>query len=307
MAVDIRNYINPGPAGRFTLEWQAALMPDGESYIEDRSGNIFAAWVKSLGKDDIARVRRTFLLAPWTGTPRERRKAIANRLEAIKDVGGVLLEAETQRRSDVRGQASEMLMDAYQDIATGGRAFSGTRMGRPSTSLDAKQLDAARQIWFSRRYTTRKQAADAIQALGIMVSRGWLYNKFGLPNQAAAAPEEAITYVPDPMKKLRRNGKDRVYFIQDGEAVKIGHSIDPPSVLKSLARGNHRKLVVLGTLTGGAERESALHKQFAQFRIKNGGSGREWFYLVPPIKEYIGRWCKPKDRGPERRKRKAQA
>src|SRR5574337_1237425 len=181
--VDFRNYINPQPHGKFTADWQRAFLPDGESYVEDKTGNVIDALIHSVRHSSIVRVRRLFCLAPWVGTPRKRRLELARRVDAIKERGGAILEAETQRRTDVRGNTAQMLMGAYDDISTGGRSISHGKMGRPGAEYTKEQTDAMRQIWFSRRYKTREQATAAVHSLGIKISRTRLYGLFGLPNR----------------------------------------------------------------------------------------------------------------------------
>lgn len=277
---DVRNYINPQPKGKFTAAWQAEFLPDGETYTEDKSGKIIDALVKSVRDGAIVRVRRLFCLAPWTGTPRKRRLAIATRMDAIRDLGGIILEAETQRRSDVRGQCAQMLMGAYEDIATAGRSTSKGKIGRPGREFSKEQWDAIRQIWFSRRYKTRSQAVTAIQALGIRVTSPWLYQRLGSPDKEAKNPLEVIQLIPPIPPGQRRQRVSLVYFIRDGDKVKIGHSVKPTARMSQLR--THSELELLAVCHGGPDRERALHKRFKKYRIKG-----EWFTLVSAITKYI--------------------
>jgi hypothetical protein len=74
---DYRNYINPGPKGsRFTANWQAEFLPDGETYTEDKTGKMIEALIGSVRPGSTVRVRRLFCLAPWRGSPRKRREAV---------------------------------------------------------------------------------------------------------------------------------------------------------------------------------------------------------------------------------------
>lgn len=278
--VDFRNYINPQPRGKFTAAWQADAMPDGEMYIEDKTGEIINKLILSVRDGSIVTVRRLFCLAPWNGTPLKRRKIMAERVDAIKDKGGVVLEAETQRRSDVRGQCSQMLMGGYDDIATAGRANPRNRTGRPEREYSKEQLDAMSRIWFSRRYKTRRDAIAAIHSLGIKVTAPYMYRRFGIPDKQAADASEIVPVTP--AKTPRRNSKSYIYFVQSGNAVKIGISCDPKMRLKSMATSHHGKLILLATMPGNRSREAALHRKFKTHRIKG-----EWFQLVPAIIKYI--------------------
>jgi hypothetical protein len=280
--IDFRNYINPQPRGKFTAAWQLAFLPDGENYLEDKGGKVIDTLTRSVRTGTIVRVRRLFCLGPWNGTPRKRREIVAKRVDAIKARGGIVLEAETQRRSDVRGNMAQMLMGAYEDIARGGRAISRNRTGRPAQEFTADQQNAMKQIWFSRRYKTRKEATAAIHSLGIKVSTALLYRIFGLPDREAANATEVINLIPDPPKGSKRKRVAYVYFIKDGDKVKIGHSVHPTVRMKNLT--THSKLELLGILAGGRKRELALHDKFDKYRIEGT---REWFKLVPEIIKYI--------------------
>src|SRR5690348_11437251 len=122
---DFRNYINPQPGrGKFGAEWQRSFLAPGEEYVENKTGKVFDALCRSVRKGTIVQIRRLFCLAPWRGRPSTRRRVVAERVDAIRARGGIVLEAETQRRTDVRGHCAQMLMGAYEDIATAGRSIS---------------------------------------------------------------------------------------------------------------------------------------------------------------------------------------
>lgn len=108
-----------------------------------------------------------------------------------------------------------------------------------------------------------------------------------------------------------------IYFITDGEYVKIGFTSgsDVDNRLNALQIGNARKLTLLATIEGGRESELALHSVFEGLRVRG-----EWFKLTLPDemiedivegREYLcedcrqsfgtvqalnahGRWCKAK-------------
>jgi hypothetical protein len=276
---DVRNYINPQPKGKFTAAWQAEYLPDGETYTEDKSGRVIDAVLRSVREGAIVRVRRLFCLAPWVGTPRKRRRRMAELVDAIKERGGAVLEAETQLRSDVKGQCAQMLMGGYEDVATAGRGVAKGRTGRPAREFSKEQLEAMQRIWFSRRYRTRNEAVVALQALGIRASSAWLYQKFGPPDRKAESPLDVVQLIP-PSSPSPRKRTSLVYFIRDGGKVKIGHSVKPS--VRMAALETHSKLELLAACHGGRIREQALHKRFKEYRIKG-----EWFDLSPPIIKYI--------------------
>jgi hypothetical protein len=209
-----------------------------------------------------------------------------DRLDAVKDRKGILHEVSTGHRSNNQSQCNRILMRAYEMIASSGRGRRSAQngalsKGRPRKQWTKEQLDAAERIWFSTRYKTRHAATLAIQALNIPMTKTFLYHHFGIPTKEPGDPAEIAKI---GLQKKCRNRQSYVYFIQDGETVKIGHSHNPKSVVKALKRGNHRELKLLVTGAGGQPRERLLHKRFAKFRIH---PRHEWFTLVPQITKYI--------------------
>ncbi|MFD5631604.1 GIY-YIG nuclease family protein [Streptomyces sp. NPDC127072] len=73
---------------------------------------------------------------------------------------------------------------------------------------------------------------------------------------------------------------DRVYFIRNGDRVKIGYTANLRNRLSSFGL---RVDAVTLLLTGGKRLERALHRYFAQYRIPD----TEWFHYVPEIDSYI--------------------
>lgn len=80
--------------------------------------------------------------------------------------------------------------------------------------------------------------------------------------------------------------KSFVYFIQDGDYIKIGKSTDPLRRMFSLMVTPSVKLKLLKTIECGSEtealmKEHKLHNHFAKHRCEmNVGSGRtEWFKI----------------------------
>lgn len=64
----------------------------------------------------------------------------------------------------------------------------------------------------------------------------------------------------------------RVYFVTDGEFIKIGYSNEPKSRMNSLRSGNPRTLRLLGVIPGTLAIEKSLHQRFAHLEVR-----REWF------------------------------
>lgn len=77
-----------------------------------------------------------------------------------------------------------------------------------------------------------------------------------------------------------------VYFIEDGDAVKIGYTKDknPDKRLRALQTANPRKLRVLGFIPGGVEVENRIHSELASYRLEG-----EWFELCRPVLDHVAR------------------
>lgn len=74
-----------------------------------------------------------------------------------------------------------------------------------------------------------------------------------------------------------------VYFIQNGDMIKIGISQNVLGRLAALQTANSTTLVLLGTIpNGGKSLESRLHSHFSHLRRRG-----EWFRAEPELVEYI--------------------
>lgn len=104
-----------------------------------------------------------------------------------------------------------------------------------------------------------------------------------LRNQPKPAPHE---YTP------------HVYFVQDGDAIKIGTAVNPPSRFKSLQVGNPRELKMLGYYRCPQTDEGKLHKQFLSHWIRG-----EWFRDNPELRALIALRCPANDNQIARAKR----
>lgn len=67
----------------------------------------------------------------------------------------------------------------------------------------------------------------------------------------------------------------RVYFLSDGELIKIGFSERPEFRKEDLEKEVGLPLTLIGTLPGGAMLESRLHRRFSDFRVRG-----EWFSIT---------------------------
>ncbi len=73
-----------------------------------------------------------------------------------------------------------------------------------------------------------------------------------------------------------------VYFITDGEAIKIGKANNPRSRLSGLQTSHHKPLYILALMPGNEGLERTLHSRFYNFRIRG-----EWFKDCEEIRTFI--------------------
>ncbi len=80
-----------------------------------------------------------------------------------------------------------------------------------------------------------------------------------------------------------------IYFVTDGEAIKIGISGDPLGRIKNMQTGSPRELRLLAAIAGSEAAETELHRKFAHLNVRG-----EWFIdKLGEIARYIASF-KPK-------------
>lgn len=96
--------------------------------------------------------------------------------------------------------------------------------------------------------------------------------------------EELERWLIDP--GMRRDpayhGKGRVYFMADGEEVKIGFSIHPPKRMAQIQLSRTGELKILLAIPGTPDDEQQMHDRFAHLRIRG-----EWFRMTDELKGFI--------------------
>jgi len=73
-----------------------------------------------------------------------------------------------------------------------------------------------------------------------------------------------------------------VYFIRDGEYMKIGYSTDVQQRMKSLITANPRDIELIAVFPGSTKTERELHSAFAYCRHRG-----EWFHIDPKMYDII--------------------
>lgn len=82
--------------------------------------------------------------------------------------------------------------------------------------------------------------------------------------------------------KKEKNYSQRVYFIKDDNAIKIGISYDVNERLRVVQTGNPRLLKLLGSISGSKQLEDELHVRFIHLRIRG-----EWYRADKKLLDYI--------------------
>jgi hypothetical protein len=77
-----------------------------------------------------------------------------------------------------------------------------------------------------------------------------------------------------------RTAQSYVYFLQNGDRIKIGFSRDPQARAKSLSL---RESNILGVIEAGQRFERTLHENWSHIRIED----TEWFYATPELLAFI--------------------
>jgi|13_taG_2_1085334.scaffolds.fasta_scaffold121632_2 hypothetical protein len=77
-----------------------------------------------------------------------------------------------------------------------------------------------------------------------------------------------------------------VYFITDGEYIKIGKAKDPQERLNGLQTGNPKNLFIIATINGDEAVEYQMHHRFKQWHHRG-----EWFKATPEMIKKISEVC----------------
>jgi hypothetical protein len=98
----------------------------------------------------------------------------------------------------------------------------------------------------------------------------------------ALAVSSHFSIPPQPRTRGKMAGWAYVYFVTDGEQVKIGHAVDAANRLRSLQCSHTRPLTILATLLAHVSVERLIHRKFHHLRTRG-----EWFRQAPELQEFI--------------------
>lgn len=80
-----------------------------------------------------------------------------------------------------------------------------------------------------------------------------------------------------------------IYFVQAGDAVKIGYGSDGWKRVRQVKTYTPHEVKLLGVREGSAKDEAELHRRFQQYRLPR--RQRDWFELSDEIGEFIRSHC----------------
>jgi hypothetical protein len=87
---------------------------------------------------------------------------------------------------------------------------------------------------------------------------------------------------PPPKLTLERRPIGKIYYLSDGEHIKIGFTSDWTKRQKAYATHSPRPLQILASHPGTKADEKRLHRMFKEHRARN-----EWFHQSPEILAHI--------------------
>jgi hypothetical protein len=79
-----------------------------------------------------------------------------------------------------------------------------------------------------------------------------------------------------------KDGRSRVYFLRDGDHIKIGTSANVPVRILGGQTMNPRELVLIGSVPGDRRLEADLHLKFRHLHVRG-----EWFAATPELLAFI--------------------
>jgi hypothetical protein len=217
------------------------------------------------------------------------RKTIVAAVNAIAEKGAVLYDVGTGDRSDRHGvrMLNRAIAMLHGELSMGDRAEIIGSMGGEAHAEAIRKArmpkEEARMIWLDQRIST----AEAVKRMGPYWSKPTAQRAFG-PSGRSKGPfkAEKANAAPAPIHpKIRRaKAPGQVYFLlaRKGGAVKIGFSAKGVSRINDLQIAHHEPLKLVALIRGSRAKEAALHKKFAQYRIRG-----EWFRYAGEVKDFV--------------------
>jgi hypothetical protein len=132
--------------------------------------------------------------------------------------------------------------------------------------IDDKDCPRTQSIEHLHSYLVSKRACSAALESLLEAYREWLWLGNGSEKATEKLNQLECSRDDDETESSINTSRTLVYFIADGEHVKIGFTQEAPERrLSQLQTGNARKLSLLGTIAAGRDEEKRLHAHFAPY------------------------------------------
>lgn len=97
---------------------------------------------------------------------------------------------------------------------------------------------------------------------------------------------ETEHFAPQRFNQTRKDkdGWTYIYFVTDGELIKIGRAVNVLARLRAMQTSHHKPLTVLATFVAHVSIEGIIQDQFRAARVS-----REWFERDPALLAFIAR------------------
>ena len=243
----------------------------------------FDDFVKSLREEDEVWVTSLARLAP-------RRREMREAIEAIHAKGAVIVEAASERRSDIAVQATAMVLDAADELTGEARALTpdqarkfGAMGGKVTAKLYKQRFRNRMPLAEAKKTWTDPDLATLSNHRILKRMAGWTqvsaYRHMGPRGLGKGRPRNDGT-----MRESARPG--HIYFLKNGrrKLVKIGFSSDHATRIGSIQMATPDKLKLIATIPGSRALEAELHKRFAKYHVQG-----EWFSVDGALATYLER------------------
>lgn len=186
----LRGYVRhmPRVPGHIQAEKLRAFgVEDLVIYTESGDGQALPALIRSLRRGEVVAVSQLHLLAPPKKKSNDKpRLALWTAVRAIEDKGASFIEVDSGRRSIIPHERDDMIREAIEKITHSGRSPRKRDVpGRPPKEYSDKDLEFARNEWFSLKHKTNGAALKAIQKrlkkwnLSLCYKREWGFGPSG--------------------------------------------------------------------------------------------------------------------------------
>lgn len=275
----VRGWVRGTP--RHPARRQHAELIDKCGAVYDAVRDDVLDYIKWLREGDIALVTTLARLA-------NHRDEVQKLVKLIHQKKCVILEADTGRRSDKVEDLADMAFDAARELANDKKTHSradavriGNLGGQPKKERSA--VSEAAVFWKN----TNLSPDEALKRMP-----GWsmraAYRDIGPRGMGAGRPRKDDSLDPPALK---------IYFVKNGDAVKIGVSKNPEQRMSELSVSSNGAIQLLAVLDGGHGDEKEFHRKFSRYLIRG-----EWFKYQGELAKFIATLPPYEKPDPKRRK-----